>query len=66
MPFRHNFYLSRKGGKAVNSSPVSHVSFFCRDTLIYAVSANVNGLADVMDILSEVVLRPAIKSEEVL
>ena len=40
-------------------------AFFHRDTLIYAVSANMNGLADVMDILSEVVLRPRIKAQEV-
>ena len=39
--------------------------FCCRDTLIYAISANSKGLSDVVDILGEVVHRPLITQEEV-
>lgn len=41
------------------------VSFYFRDTLIYAVSAESSGLPQVTELLSEVVLRPQINDEEV-
>ena len=40
--------------------------FVCRDSLIYAMSANRNGLEEVVDILSEVILRPKITDDEVI
>ena len=39
--------------------------FTNRDTLIYAVSAESSGLPQVVELLSEVVLRPKIAQEEV-
>ena len=41
------------------------VFMFWRDTVIYAVSASMDGLPEVVDILSDVVLRPKITPEEV-
>jgi len=36
-----------------------------RDTMIYAMSAHTNGLSDVVELLSEVVLQPVISEQEV-
>jgi len=43
------------------------LNVFChgRDTLIYATSSSIPGLPFVVDLLSEVVLRPQITEEEV-
>ena len=40
--------------------------FTCRDTLIYAVSANRKGLPAVVDLLSEVTLTPNITDDELV
>jgi len=44
---------------------MSNVSLHCRDTLIYATSSSIDGLPFVVDLLSEVVLRPQITDQEV-
>ena len=44
---------------------IRYISLSYRDTLIYAISANSDGLEEVTELLSEVVLRPEITSQEV-
>ena len=47
LPFHHNFYLSRKGGKAVNSSPASLKPYVWVSGKSY--SCDPEGVSDMMD-----------------